>query len=62
MRNGLPRYAEWNYGPQRWQMHNLAVQHEANNAAMDAWTLRLAAQRFEESRIARDLNSTNRST
>lgn len=29
---------------------------------MDAWTLRLAAQRFEESRIARDLNSTMRST
>ena len=62
MRNGLPRYAEWNYGPQRWQMHNLAVQHEVNKAAMDAWTLRLAAQRFEESRISRDLNSTDRST
>jgi hemoglobin/transferrin/lactoferrin receptor protein len=62
VRNGLPRYAEWNYGPQRWTMHNLALRREAKRRFADLWTLRVAAQRFEESRIDRVLNSPERTT
>ncbi len=62
VRNGLPRYAEWDYGPQRWQMHNLALSREAKRRLSDAWTLRVAAQRFDESRIDRSLNKPQRTT
>lgn len=62
VRNGLPRYAEWDYGPQRWQMHNLALSREAKRRLSDAWTLRVAAQRFDESRMERALNKPQRTT
>jgi hemoglobin/transferrin/lactoferrin receptor protein len=62
VRNGLPRYAEWNYGPQRWTMHNMSLRREAKKRFADLWTLRVAAQRFEESRIDRALNATDRMT
>ena len=62
VRNGLPRYAVWDYGPQTWQMHNLSLHREANKAYADAWTLRVAAQRFGESRIDRTLNKPELST
>ncbi len=61
VRNGTARYAEWNYGPQKWMMNNLTINHMANNAAYDQMTLRLAQQNFEESRIDRSLNSDSRS-
>lgn len=61
MRNGLPRYAEWKYGPQKWQMNNLAIQHVGHNAYYDHLTITLAQQAFEESRIDRSLNSNARS-
>ena len=60
LRNGLPRSAEWSYGPQVWQMHHLNVAHQGNNAWYDQMTLRLAHQFLEESRIDRDLNRTIR--
>lgn len=60
-RNGLPRSAEWKYGPQEWMMNNLTVVHSAKNGMYDEFTLRLAHQHFEESRINRDLNAANRS-
>src|SRR5690606_22392978 len=28
-RNGTLRYAEWSYGPQKWMMNNLSVNHKA---------------------------------
>lgn len=62
MRNGLPRYAEWDYGPQIWMMNNLSITHSAKNALFDEATLRLAHQFFEESRISRNLNNPNRET
>ncbi len=62
MRNGLPRYAEWNYGPQKWMMNNFTVTHQKPNGVYDIVTLRLARQDFEESRIDRSLNNVNRST
>ena len=55
-RNGMPRYAEWEYGPQSWLMHNLNITHAAKNKYYDQMTLRLAQQTFGESRISRDLN------
>ncbi len=57
VRNGTARYAEWNYGPQKWMMNNVTVNHQNENTFYDQVTLRLAQQAFEESRISRDLNS-----
>lgn len=59
-RNGLPRYGEWSYGPQVWMMNNLNVYHEANKGLYDGLTIRLAQQRFEESRRDRSFNSNRR--
>lgn len=61
-RNGTARYAEWNYGPQKWMMHNLSLTHKSESALYDELSLRLAQQSFEESRIDRSLNSDTRST
>lgn len=60
-KNGTPRYAEWNYGPQIWMMNNLSVAHSTNNSLFDQVNLRLAYQWFEESRIDRGFNKPNRS-
>ncbi|MEZ4883353.1 MAG: TonB-dependent receptor [Chitinophagales bacterium] len=60
LRNGLPRYGEWGYGPQKWMMNNLNVSHNSNKKAFDQMTIRLAQQSFEESRISRDLNKSGR--
>ncbi|WP_188463500.1 TonB-dependent receptor domain-containing protein [Marivirga lumbricoides] len=62
MRNGMPRYAEWNYGPQKWVMNNLSITHSDNNPAFDQMTIRLAQQSFEESRISRNFNAEMRET
>ncbi|WGF92770.1 TonB-dependent receptor [Aequorivita marisscotiae] len=62
LRNGSPRYAEWDYGPQIWMMNNLSISHTANNSVFDQMSLRLAHQWFEESRIDRGFNKTERST
>ncbi|NEN25794.1 TonB-dependent receptor [Cryomorpha ignava] len=59
-KNGTLRYAEWNYGPQKWMMNNLSVNHKASNVAFDEVTLRLAFQNFQESRIDRALNKDDR--
>jgi hemoglobin/transferrin/lactoferrin receptor protein len=60
LRNGIPRYAEWNYGPQKWMMNNLTVSQSGGNAAFDEMTVRLAQQSFGESRIDRSLNDDER--
>ena len=59
-KNGLPRYAEWDYGPQKWMMNNLNFTHTGSNAVYDQLTIRLALQSFEESRIDRSLNSSTK--
>lgn len=56
MRNGKPRYAEWNYGPQEWTMNHLCVEHKGENAVYDSLRINLAMQLFKESRISRNLN------
>lgn len=61
IRNDLPRYAEWNYGPQKWMMNNLSLTHNGDNSVYDQMIFRLAQQSFEESRIDRSLNKPERS-
>lgn len=61
MRAGLPRYAEWSYGPQKWLMNNLNLDYTNNTPLYDHLTVRLAQQSFEESRIDRSLNDNARS-
>lgn len=58
--NGLPNSAEWNYGPQVWNMHQLSVAHQRSRALFDGVILRVAYQFFEESRIDRNFNAAVR--
>lgn len=57
-KNGLPRSAEWYYGPQEWMMNNLSVANTMNSGIYDQLTIRLTHQFFEESRHDRDFNKT----
>jgi hemoglobin/transferrin/lactoferrin receptor protein len=59
-RNGLPRSAEWYYGPQEWMMNNLTVTNIHSNTFYDQMVIRLAHQYFEESRHDRDFNKPMR--
>ncbi len=61
IKNGTPRYAEWNYGPQKWLMNNLNITLISHSKVFDQLTVRLAQQSFEESRIDRAFNNSNRS-
>ncbi|WP_017733085.1 TonB-dependent receptor [Nafulsella turpanensis] len=60
LHDGLPRSAEWYYGPQVWMMNLLEVSHEQGSSFYDELSLRLAHQFFEESRIDRDFNEVER--
>ncbi len=53
LRNGRPRSAVWNYGPQKWTMHNVTISHKSESTLYDLIALRLAYQYFQESRIDR---------
>jgi hemoglobin/transferrin/lactoferrin receptor protein len=61
-KNGFPRYGEWNYGPQLWLMNNLSAENNSKLLLSDRFTLRLAHQLFEESRISRNINTPLRQT
>lgn len=61
-KNGLPRYGEWAYGPQKWMMNNLNISQNNDNLLYNQLSIRLAQQHFEESRISRDINKPNRET
>lgn len=56
--NGLPAYAVWNYGPQKWMMNLLGITHQSENLFYNQLNLRIAFQNFEESRIDRKLNNS----
>lgn len=62
VRNGTARYAEWDYGPQKWMMNNLNISHIDSNSVYDQLSIRLAQQSFVESRIDRSLNNDERNT
>ena len=59
-KNGLPRYGEWSYGPQKWMMNNLSISYTDSSIFFDEMNIRLAQQYFEESRMSRDINKSNR--
>lgn len=59
-KDGLPRYSEWYYGPQKWMMNQLNIELNNSNAVYDAAVIRLAAQQFKESRIDRNINKPTR--
>lgn len=53
-RDGLPRSAEWYYGPQDWMMHALKVESADSNFFYDRARITMAYQQFKESRHDRD--------
>lgn len=53
------RSAEWYYGPQKWMMNSLNVQHTKNSAFYHQARLTLAYQNFEESRHDRSFGSSS---
>jgi hemoglobin/transferrin/lactoferrin receptor protein len=55
-KNGLPRSAEWYYGPQIWMMNNFSLNMLKSTKIYDNAEFRFAHQFFEESRIDRDFN------
>ncbi|MBP6687415.1 MAG: TonB-dependent receptor [Lacibacter sp.] len=59
-RNGRLRFAEWNYGPMIWSMHNLQMMHTRKNKFYEEAKLTIAYQDYEESRIDRTRNSLTR--
>ncbi|KAF0130104.1 MAG: iron complex outermembrane recepter protein [Bacteroidetes bacterium] len=56
LRNGLPRSAEWYYGPQKWLMNKLTLVHQKPMKLYDQMQFTAALQHFAESRHDRDLN------
>lgn len=48
--NGNPTFAEWYYGPQKWQMHSLTTSLRNSNPLFSNGRLILALQKVEESR------------
>ncbi len=56
----IPRSAVWNYGPQKWMMNQLTIDHHGNNKIYDYMSVRVAHQMFEESRIDRNFSGGNR--
>ncbi|MBL7777451.1 MAG: TonB-dependent receptor [Chitinophagales bacterium] len=48
------RWAEWYYGPQKWQMHRLGINYTKGNIVFDNMRLVAAYQFFEESRYDRE--------
>ncbi len=59
-KDGLPRYGEWYYGPQKWMMNLLSVSNQGHGKLYDDLSIKLAHQFFKESRVSRDFNASNR--
>jgi len=59
-RNGLPRSAEWHYGPQEWMMNHLTATHITDHKLFTQMSVRLAGQNFRESRHDRNFNANTR--
>ncbi len=55
-KNGNARYGEWDYGPQVWMMNQLSINYSKSTILFNELSIRLAHQKFEESRINRDIN------
>lgn len=61
-RNNALRFAEWNYGPMLWRMHNLQIVHTKKNKLYNEARITAAYQNYEESRIDRTRANNNRNT
>jgi hemoglobin/transferrin/lactoferrin receptor protein len=59
-RNGNLRFAEWNYGPMLWRMHNFQMLHNKKTTVYNAVRLTAAYQNYDESRIDRTKASSIR--
>lgn len=51
--NGVPRFADWRYGPQRWMMNTLRFSSTEQNAFFDHARFIAAHQGIDETRITR---------
>ncbi|XWN37652.1 MAG: TonB-dependent receptor [Balneola sp.] len=58
--SGNPRYAEWYYGPQIWQMNNLNILRTSNGRFFDQASLTISQQYFRESRHTRRFRSNQK--
>ncbi len=59
-RNGLPRFGDWYYGPQKWTQINQRLERRLQKAFFADKMVAIAAfQRFEESRFVRQFKSDN---
>jgi hemoglobin/transferrin/lactoferrin receptor protein len=59
-RDTKPRYAEWNYGPMIWRMHNLMALLTKKTTVYDNARFTAAYQNYNESRIERTRATTAR--
>lgn len=57
--NGLPRSAEWYYGPQQWRMASFTAKHAAEKGAWSKARLAAAWQDYGESRHDRSFRNLN---
>ncbi|MBQ0050237.1 MAG: TonB-dependent receptor [Bacteroidales bacterium] len=62
LKKGLPQYGEWNYGPQVWMLGQLTAKHTGRTPIYNEMSIRLAYQRFEESRTDRKFGKPERTT
>jgi hemoglobin/transferrin/lactoferrin receptor protein len=60
--NGLPRSAEWYYGPQEWLMGSLTAKHAAKRGPWSTARFSFAYQGYNESRNDRNFRSANKRT
>lgn len=58
-KNGELNYAEWYYGPQKWQMHQLKFEAVPLKKLYDKFQASLAYQNYEESRHDRKFQSNS---
>lgn len=59
-RDDLPRYAEWEYGPQSWSMYSVKVDNMRDSGVWSNARFVAAFQQYEESRIDRNFRSDER--
>ncbi len=59
LRNGVPRSAEWFYGPQKWMLNNFSISNFSANSIYDLSQAVIAYQSFEESRNDRNYRNNN---
>ena len=57
--NGLPRSAEWYYGPQEWRMASFTAKHSAEKGPWSKARLTAAWQDYSESRNDRNFRNVN---